>query len=262
MVFCPIASGSGGNSIYIGTSSTHILIDAGITGKRLEAGLNSIGAPPPDAIFVTHEHHDHISGVGVISRRFDAPIYATDKTWMRMERHSMLGRIAPHNKRVVYAGEPCVINDLCVNAFDIPHDSAQPVGYTVSVGDHKIAVATDLGHISDTVRESFKDSDLIMLESNHDLEMLENGPYPRILKERVRGKKGHLSNVCCGEFLAEIVSPRLKHIYLGHLSEENNRPLLAMDTVARILENRKIRVGVDVKLILAERDIPSIAWRT
>lgn len=258
MKFCPIASGSSGNSIYIGTKSTHILLDIGITGKRLESGLKAIDAAPPDAIFVTHEHSDHIQGVGVISRRFDVPIYATDQTWMRMERHSMIGKISPQNRCTIYAGEPCVINDLSVCAFDISHDSAQPVGYTVVGEGYKIAVATDLGHISDVVRANLADSDLILLECNHDIEMLENGPYPRELKNRVRGKKGHLSNVACGEFLAEIVSPRLKYIYLGHLSEENNRPLLAIDTVARILEGRKIKVGSELKLRLAERDMPSV----
>jgi len=259
MRFCPIASGSSGNSIYIGTKSTHILLDVGITGKRLEAGLLSIGAKPPDAIFVTHEHSDHISGVGVISRRFDVPIYATEKTWLRIERHNMIGKIPPGNRRIVYAGEPCVINDLSICAFDIPHDSAQPVGYTVLGEGYKVAVVTDLGYVSDTVRENLAGSDLILLECNHDLEMLENGPYPRDLKDRVRGKMGHLSNVSCAEFLAEAFTPKLKYVYLGHLSEENNRPLLAIDTVLRVLESRKIKVGVELKLRLAERDMPSMA---
>ena len=259
MRFCPIASGSSGNSIYIGTKSTHILLDVGITGKRLEAGLLSIGAKPPDAIFVTHEHSDHISGVGVISRRFDVPIYATEKTWLRIERHNMIGKIPPGNRRIVYAGEPCVINDLSICAFDIPHDSAQPVGYTVLGEGYKVAVVTDLGYVSDTVRENLAGSDLILLECNHDLEMLENGPYPRDLKDRVRSKKGHLSNVSCAEFLAEAFTPKLKYVYLGHLSEENNRPLLAIDTVLRVLESRKIKVGVELKLRLAERDMPSMA---
>jgi len=259
MKFCPIASGSSGNCIYIGTKSTHILIDVGITGNRLESGLKSISAPQPDAIFVTHEHTDHISGVGVASRRFNTPVFATEKTWMRMDRHSMIGKILPKNRHTVYVGEPCVINDLSVCAFDTPHDSAQPVGYAIIGEGYKIALATDLGHISDAVRENLTDSDVILIECNHDIEMLENGPYPRELKDRVRSNKGHLSNVSCGEFLAQIISPRLKYIYLGHLSEENNSPLLAIDTVVRILESRKIKVGSGTKLRLAERDVPSAA---
>ncbi len=237
MVFCPIASGSNGNCIYFGTENTHLLIDAGLSGASAQKGMVEIGVSPEsiDGIFVTHEHSDHIQGVGVLSRRYDVPIFATEKTWLRMDRHNMIGKIQPHNKRVIYAGEPCIVNDICLIAFDIPHDSAQPVGYTAYADGFKLSVATDIGHVTDEIRESIHDSDLILLESNHDIEMLQNGPYPKELKLRVAGSKGHLSNVSAGQLLSEVMTERLKYIYLGHLSEENNRPLIALDTVQTIL---------------------------
>ena len=258
--FCPIASGSDGNSIYIGNEYTHILIDAGISGKRIKAGLEDSANVSPeklDAVFITHEHTDHIQGAGVISRKYNVPIYATEKTWLAMERHNLIGDVAASNRRVIYAEEKCIINDIAVQPFDIPHDAAQPVGYCVYLEDRKISVATDMGCVTDNIREKLYDSDILLLESNHDLEMLKNGRYPQQLKRRILGDRGHLSNKSAGELLAEIISTKLKHVFLGHLSAENNRPLVAMDTVTSILENNHIKAGREFNLYLAQRGVAS-----
>lgn len=253
--FCPIASGSNGNCVYISASDTHILIDAGLSGKRAEEGLNSIGesCAKLSAIFVTHEHSDHISGVGVLSRRYGIPVFATEKTWLYMDRCDMLGRMDPANKRAVRPGEECRVGGLTVNPFEIPHDCAAPVGYRVFAGERKITVATDIGHVTDTVLECVAGSDLLLLECNHDEEMLRNGRYPLQLKKRVAGPRGHLSNAVAGQLLADIACDRLRNVYLGHMSEENNRPLLALDTVRAQLAARGLRDGADMTLRLAHR---------
>ncbi len=260
--FCPIASGSSGNSIYVGTEKTHVLIDAGLSGITVQNGLAALNVSGNslDAIFITHEHSDHIKGVGILSRRFDVPVYATPKTWDVMEKFNHLGKIERKNKKVIHADEPLIINDMCVKAFAIPHDAAEPVGYTIKANDIKIAVATDIGHVTDIIRESIFDCDAMLLESNHDIEMLENGRYPKALKDRILGKRGHLSNVSAGRLLTEIMNSRLKHVFLGHLSEENNRPLIALDTVSTILNAEGIFESESFKLSLAERYTVSEAF--
>jgi len=263
VVFCPVASGSNGNSVYIGSKETRVLIDAGLSGIRIEKGLESLASPACklDAIFITHEHSDHIQGAGILSRRHNIPLYATEKTWQRIERHNMIGKIKPENKKTVCHGQACRIKDIELVPFSIPHDAADPVGYKIFAEDYKISVATDIGEPTDEIKESIADSHVILLESNHDMEMLQRGRYPQKLKDRVMGKRGHLSNVNAGLMLAEIMSSRTKYVYLGHLSEENNRPLIAMDTVRTILLEKKIRVGCDVMLMLAERGYVSQAVR-
>ena len=259
--FCPIASSSSGNCIYIGTSNTHILIDAGLSGINIQKGLLALetDAGAINAIFITHEHIDHVKGAGILSRRFDIPIFATHKTWTQIDRRNSIGNISYRNKRFVYPEENCIINDMSVKAFQIPHDAADPVGYTVSAFGHKVAVATDIGIITDTIKENITGCSAILIESNHDIEMLENGKYPRDLKNRIRGNKGHLSNCSTGKFLAEIMNERLKHIFLGHLSEENNLPLVALDTVESMLKAAGAFEAYEFKLCLAEREFVSEA---
>lgn len=253
--FCPVASGSSGNSIFMSTQATKILIDAGLSGKRIESGLGSIGVAcnELDAIFITHEHSDHTQGAGILSRRFDVPIYATVGTWNAMERIGAIGKIAPKNRMYIYADENLIVNDMCVRPFEIPHDAAQPVGYSVFAEDKKMTVATDIGYITPTVKENVYGSDILLLESNHDVDLLVNGRYPIQLKRRILSNYGHLSNVSAGQLLAEVMCGKLKHIFLGHLSEENNRPILAYETVENILIANKINVGSAVNLYLADR---------
>ena len=260
--FCTIASGSSGNSVFVSTPSAKILIDAGLSGKTIESGLRAggIDCADIDALFITHEHTDHIKGAGVLSRRYDLPIYATAGTWEYINHFHAIGKVADKNKMLITPDTPVFMDDMEIMPFDIPHDASQPVGYTVKCGGHKIAIATDLGHISDNVANNIHGADIILIESNHDLQMLEDGPYPAHLKRRILSNTGHLSNVACGRFLTDIFSSKTKHIFLGHLSQENNRPILAYETVKNILLASKVDVGdydSSVGLYLANRHSPS-----
>jgi len=256
--FGTVASGSSGNCIFIGSDNTRVLIDAGLSGKRIEAGLSALGIEPQslDAILITHEHSDHIQGAGILSRRFDVPVYATPGTWEAMERFGALGKMHPWNKLLVYSGERVLLNDLCINPFAIPHDAAEPVGYTVETEGYKVAVATDIGKATPLIEESIAACDVLLIEANHDLDMLENGPYPVQLKRRIRGDFGHLSNVACGELLTRVYSERLACVYLGHLSEENNRPMVAFETVNDILTAHGIDTANKLRLAVADRHKP------
>lgn len=252
--YASIASGSSGNCIYIGTENTNILIDAGMSGKKIEEGLKQIDLEGSaiDAIFVTHEHLDHVDGVGVLSRRYDIPIYATEGTWDNMPQK--VGNIKPLMQNAVYAGEDCIFNDMLIRPFAIPHDAAQPVGYTIEVNSKKIAVATDMGHISQSAIDSIKGANLLLLESNHDVAMLKNGPYTYSLKQRILSNYGHLSNENAGKLLTQIIEDKdskLDYIFLGHLSKDNNHPQLAYDTVKSVLAQNDITVDKDVNMWVA-----------
>ncbi len=251
--FATIASGSSGNCIYVASNHTRLLIDAGLSGKRIEAGLGelSLTGYDIDAMLVTHEHNDHVDGVGIMSRRYDIPVYATEGTWAKMPEK--VGKFKPANKNPLYSGETLIINDLCITPFDIPHDAAQPVGYCISDGKHKITVATDIGHITDEVRESIKDSTVLLIESNHDVDMLKMGPYPYNLKQRVLSDFGHLSNENCGIMLKDVLNSTLKYVFLGHLSSENNTPMLAFETVKAAIEETGAVVGGDFNMYVAQR---------
>lgn len=251
--FCTLVSGSSGNSTYIGTKHTRILIDAGVSGKKIEQGLAELKLTGNeiDGLFITHEHLDHIKGAGIFSRRFDVPIYATYETWMAME--GTLGKISPGNKRFVYPGENCILNDICVRPFSIPHDAVAPVGYNVFAGDKKITLATDIGHITEEIRENIAESEILLLEANHDEEMLQKGSYPWHLKKRILSDTGHLSNKTAGELLSTVVDGKMKHVFLGHLSQENNEPHLAFDTVEKLLQKNRIQVGKHLKMEMAYR---------
>lgn len=253
MEFYTIASGSSGNSTYISSKHTRILIDAGVSGKRMTDSLGNLGLQGEqiDALFITHEHTDHVKGAGVFSRKFNVPIYATEETWSNME--NAVGKIAPSNKRFVYPDEMCVINDLCIRPFSIPHDTPNPVGYSVLSEKKKITVATDLGHITDRLKENIADSDVLLLEANHDERLVEQGNYPWSLKRRILGENGHLSNKNAGKLLTEILTGKMQYIFLGHLSKENNRPYLAYETVQEILEQNQIKLGGRLKMDMAAR---------
>jgi phosphoribosyl 1,2-cyclic phosphodiesterase len=254
-LFCPLASGSSGNCAYASLNGAGILIDAGLSGIRAEKAIAGVGnAKSLKAIFATHEHIDHICGMGVLSRRYRIPVYATQATWDSFDNRGSIGKVDKFLKKVITPGVPVEISGMEVEAFRIPHDAADPVGYIVRADGKKAVVATDIGHATDEVRRGIADSDALILESNHDLDMLWNGRYPRVLKERINGDKGHLSNDAAGELLACAVTGRLKRVYLGHLSEENNSPLIAYCAAAAALG----KLGAKhVSLLVAERHLPS-----
>lgn len=258
MKFCSLYSGSSGNSIFIASDNAKVLIDAGLAGKKIDDALKHIGEESSsiDGIFITHEHIDHIKGVGVLSRKYDIPIYANDNTWAVMEKN--IGKIKEHNIRIMDRRSSITINDLEIRSFNIPHDAIAPVGYTVSYAGKNASVVTDFGVFTEEIRDNIIDSDIILLESNHDVNMLRMGPYPYKLKLRVLGENGHLSNEDCGSAIVSLLkNDKKKQIVLGHLSGTNNHPDLAYQTVVDVLSANGIRPGDDVILQLASRHNPS-----
>ena len=231
MRFCSIASGSSGNCIYVGSEATHLLVDVGISGKRTESGLNSLGitARDLDGILITHEHADHISGLGVIARKYGIPIYATPGTIEAIQKSGSVGKIDSSLFREVKEDVKLTIKDLAVNPMRISHDAAQPVAYRISYGSKKVGICTDLGVYNDYTVECLKGMDAVLIEANHDVNMLQVGPYPYYLKQRILGDRGHLSNENSGRLLSRILHDKLENIILGHLSKENNLPELAYE---------------------------------
>ena len=233
MELCSIASGSSGNCIYVGTENGHILIDAGISGKRIEEGLNSIGLKTAEmqGILVTHEHIDHVAGLGVLARRYGIPLYATQGTIDAVKRMSSVGKI---DETLFCAIEPereFSIGDMTIEPIAISHDAAEPVAYKVRQDKKSAAVMTDLGFYDARIVQKLQNVDVLLLEANHDVRMLEMGPYPYPLKQRILGDRGHLSNENCGRLLGEVLHDDFKAVVLGHLSKENNYPELAYETV-------------------------------
>lgn len=233
MRFVSIASGSSGNCIYAGTEHTHILVDAGISARRMEQGLFEVGVKPAElsAICITHEHSDHVKGLGVLARKYEIPIYGTQGTLREIRKMKGLGEYPGELLTSVLPDVKFQVGDLDVMPFHIDHDAADPVAYRIQSGTKSIAVATDLGHFNQYTIDHLLDLDAVLLESNHDRRMLETGPYPYYLKRRIMGDFGHLSNENAGRLLNCILNDKLKYILLGHLSKENNLPELAYETV-------------------------------
>lgn len=256
MIFCSLYSGSSGNCTFISSAKTKVLVDAGMPGKSIENALNSIGESPSgiDAILVTHEHIDHIKGVGILSRKYDIPIYAKLPTWNAMAKS--IGNVKDCNIKII--DNSCIsIKDMDIINYEIPHDAASPCGYSIHSGNKKACIATDLGYFSNEVKNAVKDADVILLESNHDVEMLKSGPYPYTLKRRILSNIGHLSNEACGNAIADIANEKHKTVVLGHMSKVNNYPELAYQTVINILNKNNIKINEDVTLCVAKRDCPS-----
>lgn len=227
--FCSLYSSSSGNCTYIGNEENGILIDAGVSAKRIETALRGIGVEPSSikAIFVTHEHSDHIGGVRVFAGRHKVPVYANEGTLTGMDTYG-----AFDEKVNAFIMPPCgyEIADFFVKPFPIPHDTNDPCGYTINYEGKKIAVVTDLGIVTDRIEEEVTGSDLVLLESNHDVDMLMMGPYPHNLKVRIRSDYGHLCNEDSAAFSKKLYKNGTRKFVLGHLSKENNMPSLAHQT--------------------------------
>jgi phosphoribosyl 1,2-cyclic phosphodiesterase len=253
--YCSLASGSSGNSQLIAFKDTKVLLDAGLSGKYIKNSLESISESPEDikAVLVTHEHSDHIKGVGVLMRRYDLDLYVNEKTFEAMK--TKIGKINLEKVHIIKKGEEFYIGDLRVKSFEISHDAADPVAYSFFGDDSKVTVATDLGEINERIICELEGSDLLVLESNHDVEMLKSGPYPYYLKRRVLSEHGHLSNDIAGSIVAELFKRGgVGNVLLAHLSKENNFPELAYETVKCIVEENGIFVGTDVNLDMTYRD--------
>jgi len=252
-----IASGSSGNCIYIGSESTHLLVDVGISNKKTEAGLNQIGLTGRDidGILITHEHSDHIQGLGVISRKYGIPIYATPGTIEALKSIKTLGAVDESLYHEINADGIFTIKDMEINPMKISHDAAQPVAYRFRNGDRNAAVATDMGMFDDYTVSCLQGMDTILLEANHDVNMLQVGPYPYVLKQRILGNRGHLSNENSGRLLDRILHDNMKTVILGHLSRENNMPELAYETVKlEVTMGSSPYDGNDFPILVAQRD--------
>lgn len=257
MRLCSIASGSSGNCIYVGNDHTHFLVDTGISKKRIEAGLSEldIKGEELDGIFVTHEHSDHIQGLGVFSRKYGVPIYATPGTLEGIKRSSSIGKMPEGLYHEIQTDHSFTVGDIEIDPFRISHDANEPSAYRFNYENKSVAVATDLGMYDDYIVSKLQNLDAILLEANHDIHMLEVGGYPYPLKRRILGEKGHLSNELSGQLLCDILHDNLKNIVLGHLSKENNYARLAYETVKlEVTLGDNDYKGEDLDMFVAKRD--------
>lgn len=242
-----IASGSKGNATLIKAGNTAVLIDAGVSCKRIVEGVRSCGLEPEDlsGVLLTHEHRDHIAGLSVFGRKYaQVPIFANERTWMTIPCRR---EFANEQVRVLPRG--CVLGNLRIESFKIPHDAADPVGYKLYFRDDKCTYLTDCGYVTKECKEAVESSSTVVLEANHDEDMLRHGPYPRVLQERILGEYGHLSNGTAGNFLVGLKEPP-QEVLLAHLSEQNNTAEVALTTVRNILEQQ----GVELSLFVARQN--------
>ena len=248
--FCNLYSGSSGNCSFIETDKTKILVDCGVSFKKIKEGLESINQDihDIDAVLITHEHSDHIKGLGVLSKNIDVPIYANKKTLDEIEKKYFISSTKPF-----VTDELFEINDLKILPFSIPHDAADPVGFTINHKNKKISLATDIGHVENKLYKNLNESSFVLLESNYEPDMLKSSSYPYSLKHRILGPEGHLSNEDASNVIKTLVNNGLNNIMLGHLSKENNFPELAYQTTV----NELIECNVDIdklQLSVADRE--------
>ena len=246
-----LASSSSGNSTLVATERTRILVDAGLSRKETFERLNAIGVAPEtlSAILITHEHSDHIAGLQVITKKLDIPIYVSRLTAPAIPWPE---DFAPKIESFA-AGSSFPIGDIDVTSFTIPHDAVDPVGFTFRSQGIKIAIATDLGYMPDSVRIHLQASDVLLLESNHDLDMLKVGPYPWSIKQRIMGRMGHLSNEVACSFIQNDLDTRTSTLILGHLSAQNNHPAIVEQCARQALEGRSLFT----RLVVAEPSVPT-----
>lgn len=258
--FCSFASGSSGNCYMIKNSSAALLIDAGISGKRILQSLKNSGVNEYDVsgILVTHEHIDHVKSLPILTKKLpNVSIYANAATWQAIERP-----VPEEKRRHFTTGKPFEVDDFLIRPFSIPHDAAEPVGFSIFCEEKQISIVTDIGYITDRIFDEIKDADLLLLEANHEEEILLMSSYPYSLKRRILGENGHLSNVSAGECLCNIIetNPKKRRILLGHLSHENNDPSVALLAVKNTLLEKGIFTGGTITVDVALRDTCSLIY--
>ena len=249
---CTLASGSSGNCLLVSDGRTHILVDAGISCRRITNGLKALGVDPRElsGVLITHEHTDHMAGLATLTKQLRVPVYASRGTGRQLcYRIAFLEELL----RPVTPGEGFSVGGIGVESFPTPHDAAESTGYALSAGGRKAAVATDLGCVTPEVLKGIRGADLLVCEANHDVEWLRSGPYPYYLKARILGDRGHLSNEAGAELAWTAVEGGARTVVLAHLSHENNTPARAHEVVRGLLERRGAAVGRDVSLEVAPR---------
>lgn len=246
--FSVLSSGSTGNAIYVGTDKMKLLVDAGHSGKQMEQLFNQVNVNPKElsGILVTHEHSDHIKGVGILSRKYNIPIYANSKTWKAME--PLIGEIPTDQRFIFETGQVHSFMDIDVESFGVSHDAAEPMFYAFHHEGKKLVIITDTGYVSDRMKGVISNADVYVFESNHDVEMLRMGRYPWNIKRRILSDVGHVSNEDAALALADVIGDRTKSVYLAHLSQDNNMKDLARMSVQQTLESKDIEVGNRFKL--------------
>ena len=253
--FCSLYSGSSGNSLFVESESTKLLVDAGVSSKKIEEALANLEIDPTsiDGILITHEHSDHVQGLGTFAKKFNLPVFVNEKTLDAMPKQKE--KISEKNIKLFNINEKFEIGDLKVKPFSIPHDAANPCGFNIFKDDKKISIATDIGHMTNGILKNLEDSIFIMLESNYDPEVLKYSKYPYQLKTRIAGPDGHLSNELAGKTISYLLNSGLKQAVLGHLSKQSNFPELAYKTVIDEIMCTKYDEN-SLKLSVASRDIP------
>ncbi|BDU50569.1 MBL fold metallo-hydrolase [Haliovirga abyssi] len=240
-----LGSGSSGNSVFVEENNFRFLVDAGFSGKEIEKRLNKLGVAPDTigAILITHEHSDHIKGAGIFSRKYNIPIYMAKKSYDYSAKK--LGKLSDENLNFIIDNF-IIDSEILIKPFKVMHDAVNTLGFSINFGQKKVAIATDIGYATNIVSENFKDSDAIIIESNYDYEMLMNGPYPWDLKNRVKGRNGHLSNMDTAKFINKIYSKKLKKVYLAHISKDNNTHKKAKETLFNYLKDNDIKIDIEV----------------
>ena len=254
--FCSLYSGSSGNSLFIETKNTKLLVDAGVSSKKIETALNDINVDPKslDGILITHEHIDHVQGLGTLSKKFDLPVFVNQETLDAMPKQR--DKISDKNIKTFKVSDKFEIGDLKIKPFSIPHDAANPCGFNIFKDNKKISIATDIGHMTNPILKSLEESLFIMLEANYDPEILRCSSYPFTLKSRIAGPIGHLPNEMAGKTISHLLKYGLKNAMLGHLSKESNFPELAYQTVVDELISNNYNENT-INLSVASRDTHS-----
>ncbi|PEJ58662.1 MBL fold metallo-hydrolase [Bacillus sp. AFS002410] len=246
--FSVLASGSTGNALYVGTEKTKLLVDTGLSGKAMESLFKEINKDIKEVsgILVTHEHSDHIKGLGVLARRYQVPIYANEKTWKAMNH--LIGEIPTEQKFIFNMETTIQFGDIEVESFGVSHDAAEPMFYVFHHNGKKFVTITDTGYVSDRMKGIISNADMYIFESNHDVEMLRMGKYPWSIKRRILSDVGHVSNEDAALAMADVIGDKTKRIYLAHLSQDNNMKELAKMSVTQTLEGKGFDVGMQFEL--------------
>lgn len=261
--FISFGSGSCGNCYYIYTETYGILIDIGIGIRKLKKYFHDYGLNVKDVryVLITHDHADHVKAVGSFSNSFGVPVFTTNEVHEGISRnYCVRKKIAPDNIRIIEKGKDIVLGDFTISVFHVPHDSRDNIGFKIRYDNVVFCLMTDIGHVTSEMAEAINDADYLVIEANHDEEMLRIGPYPEYLKKRVSCGNGHLSNRLCAQAIAENAADRLNHVWLCHLSQENNHPELARKTVEQWLADSENPVLSQLKIDVLKRSSPSGAY--